>query len=223
MKFETKKKLIQILENLGGTINEATPALIDAMFNDYEDNKVMEAALEVIKRKGHLTLGDIKQQLEPQENVKSEATQLAQRAIALLRYPQRDGQDAAEKADPQAYALLMKAGRWYDLHVKSEDPRAMRELRYELKTLAEDALKTAKAGSQARLESSQRENLQLEDKTQTQPQTEPKITKEELEAKIATMMFEREATRPPSEPVKLPPDLAKYFENIESKIKERNT
>jgi|DEB0MinimDraft_10_1074344.scaffolds.fasta_scaffold08383_5 hypothetical protein len=157
LKFETKKKLIQILENLGGTINEATPALIDAMFNEHEDNKVMEAALEVIKRKGRLTLGDIKQQLEPNENVKSEATQLAQRAIALLRYPQRDGQDAAEKADLQAYALLMKAGRWYDLHAKSEDPRAMRELRYELKTLAEDALKTAKAGSQTLLNGSDKQ------------------------------------------------------------------
>lgn len=152
---------------------------------------------------------------------KAQIDSLAQRAISLLRYPQRDGQDAAEKADSQAYALLMKAGRWYDLHVKSEDPKAMRELRYELKTLAEDALKTAKAGSQALLESSQRESLQLEDKTQLQPQTEPKITKEELEAKIAAMMFEREAIRPPSEPVKLPPDMAKYFENIQSKIKER--
>lgn len=221
MKFETKKKLIQILENLGGTINEATPALIDAMFNDYEDNKVMEAALEVIKRKGCLTLGDIKQQLEPQENVKSESTQLAQRAIALLRYPQRDGQDAAEKADPQAYALLMKAGRWYDLHVRSEDPRAMRELRYELKTLAEDALKTAKAGSKTLLNGSDKQTSLPAPETSPRAQTEPKITKEELEAKIATMMFEREAIRPPSEPVKLPPDMAKYFENIENKIKER--
>jgi hypothetical protein len=152
---------------------------------------------------------------------KAQIDSLAQRAIALLRYPQRDGQDAAEKADPQAYALLMKAGRWYDLHVRSEDPRAMRELRYELKTLAEDALKTAKAGSKTLLNGSDKQTSLPAPETSPRAQTEPKITKEELEAKIATMMFEREATRPPSEPVKLPPDMAKYFENIENKIKER--
>jgi len=82
---------------------------------------------------------------------KTEIQSLANRAIALLRFPQRDGQDRASEADPEAYSLLMKAGRWYDLHMRSEDPRNLRDLKYELKSLAEDAMRSSKTSTQTLL------------------------------------------------------------------------
>lgn len=80
---------------------------------------------------------------------KAEAEKLVQRAINLLRFPQNGGSTRASETDPEAYALLLKAGRWYDLHVRCENPRGLTDLRFELKTLAADALKTAKQGHQA--------------------------------------------------------------------------
>ena len=90
---------------------------------------------------------------------KAEAEKLVQRAIGLLRFPQNGGDSKAFEADPEAYNLLTRAGRWYDLHVRSEIPRAMIDLRFELKTLASDAMKTAKNDHQAILASAQRQTL----------------------------------------------------------------
>lgn len=80
---------------------------------------------------------------------KAEAEKLAQRAIDLLRFPQREGHELAAQKDPEAYALLSKVGRWYDLHTRAEHPRGLSDLRHELKTMAEDALRTSKQGQQA--------------------------------------------------------------------------
>lgn len=80
---------------------------------------------------------------------KAEAEKLVQRAMNLLRFPQNGGSTRASETDPEAYALLLRAGRWYDLHVRCENPRGLTDLRFELKTLAADALKTAKQGQHA--------------------------------------------------------------------------
>lgn len=100
---------------------------------------------------------------------KAEAEKLVQRAIALLRYPQNGGDSKAYEVDPEAFNLLTKAGRWYDLHVRSESPRAMTDLRFELKTLALDAMKTSKADRPALSGASDRERLNAESKTLPRP------------------------------------------------------
>lgn len=97
---------------------------------------------------------------------KAEAEKLVQRAMNLLRFPQNGGSTRASETDPEAYALLSKAGRWYDLHVRCENPRGMTDLRFELKTLATDALKTAKQGHQALPNGQDRQTPLLESKIQ---------------------------------------------------------
>ena len=97
---------------------------------------------------------------------KAEAEKLVQRAVALLRYPQNGGNTRAAKTDPEAYALLCKAGRWYDLHVRCETPRGMTDLRFELKTLAADALRTSKQGQQALPTGQDRQTPLLDSKMQ---------------------------------------------------------
>lgn len=89
---------------------------------------------------------------------KAEAEKLAQRAINLLRHPQRNGNDKAQAEDPEAYALLQKVGRWYDVHVRSEHD--LRGLRFDLKEAAKDALRTANEGQQA-LSSGQDDRMYL--------------------------------------------------------------
>lgn len=118
---------------------------------------------------------------------KAEAEKLTARAIALLRYPQNGGDSQAYKADPDAYGLLMKAGRWYDLHVRSESPRAMTDLRFELKTLAEDALKTAKNEQQAALAASTDERLKLAPEMQPRPSLEVFVPDPDIARKIEEM------------------------------------
>lgn len=157
MNFENKKKLIAILENFNGTINDATPALIDLMFKEYDDSVVMKAALEVVKATGRLSLGDIKQYLEPQMDNKTNATSLASRAYALLRYPQNGGSSQASKQDPEAYAVLMAVGSWYDVHNRSEyDQKA---LKYDLKAAAEQNIITQKTQALAQLAAPQKPEL----------------------------------------------------------------
>lgn len=95
---------------------------------------------------------------------KAEVEKLTQRAIALLRYPQRNGDKQAAEVDPDAFALLTKVGRWYDLHTRSETPRGLNEIRFELKAIAEDALKTAKQGHHELLESGNRQTPLLDSK-----------------------------------------------------------
>ena len=118
---------------------------------------------------------------------KAEAEKLVSRAIALLRYPQNGGDSKASESDPEAYSLLMKAGRWYDLHVRSESPRAMTDLRFELKTLAEDALKTAKNGQQTALNSSGNQPQLEASKKQLQPSSEPFVPDPDIARKIEEM------------------------------------
>jgi hypothetical protein len=95
---------------------------------------------------------------------KAEAEKLVQRAINLLRFPQNGGSTRASESDPEAYALLSKAGRWYDLHTRCENFRGMTDLRFELKTLATDALRTSKQGHQALQDSRDRQTPYLESK-----------------------------------------------------------
>jgi len=80
---------------------------------------------------------------------KAQAEKLVQRAMNLLRHPQNGGHERAQAEDPEAFELLRRAGRWYDLHVRTESSRGLTDLRFELKTLANDALRTAKQGQQA--------------------------------------------------------------------------
>lgn len=96
---------------------------------------------------------------------KAEAEKLVHRAMALLRHPQTGGSSKAYESDPEAYNLLMKAGSWYDHHIRSESPRAMNDLRFELKRLALDAMKTAKADRPALSGALDRDRLASEDRT----------------------------------------------------------
>lgn len=89
---------------------------------------------------------------------KAEAEKLAQRAMNLLRHPQRGGHERAQAEDPEAYALLQKVGRWYDVHTRSEHD--LKGLRFDLKEAARDALRTSKEGQQA-LSSGQHNSLYL--------------------------------------------------------------
>ena len=156
MNFENKKKLIAILENFNQPSNDATPALIDFMFKEYDDAVVMKAALEVVKAKGRLSLGDIKQYLEPQTDSRTNATSLASRAYGLLRYPQNGGSSQASKHDPEAYAVLMSVGSWYDVHNRSEYDQ--KTLKYDLKAAAEQNIVTQKAQAIAQLAAPQTKN-----------------------------------------------------------------
>lgn len=101
-------------------------------------------------------------------NDRALAEKLVQRAIGLLRYPQNGGHAQAAQTDPEAYALLSLVGRWFDVHMRAETPRGLVDLRFELKTLAMDALKTSKAGHSS---------LQAARDTQTfidDPKTQPR-------------------------------------------------
>ena len=89
---------------------------------------------------------------------KAAAEKLTQRAMNLLRHPQRGGHEKAQAEDPEAYALLQKVGRWYDVHVRSEHD--LRGLRFDLKEAAKDALRTSNEGQQA-LSSSQDDRMYL--------------------------------------------------------------
>ena len=89
---------------------------------------------------------------------KAAAEKLTQRAMNLLRHPQRGGNDKAQAEDPEAYALLQKVGRWYDVHVRSEHD--LRGLRFDLKEAAKDAFRTSNEGQQA-LSSGQDDRMYL--------------------------------------------------------------
>jgi len=132
----------------GTELNEAGIAVIEAALGDKDDEQVRQATIAALKSGEKMTLAAINKQLEvltspPQQSPSA----LTERAMNLLRHPQRGGNEKAQAEDPEAYALLQKVGRWFDVHTRSEHD--LRGLRFDLKEAAKDALRSANQGQQA--------------------------------------------------------------------------
>lgn len=126
----------------GIELSEAGLAVIEATLADQDEELVKQAVTNALKSGKRMSLQEINKQLSDLkgENVsKSDATALAERAYALLRFPQRDGSADAERHDSEAYQLLMKVGSWYDVHNRSEYDQ--RQLRQDLKDFAPEIIK----------------------------------------------------------------------------------
>lgn len=126
----------------GIELSKAGLAVIEAALSDQDDNLVRQAVINALKSGNKMSLAEIKKHLSDMKGErvsKRDATALAERAYALLRFPQRDGSSAAQNHDPEAYALLMQVGSWYDLHNRSEYDS--RQLRLDLKDMAPKAIK----------------------------------------------------------------------------------
>lgn len=143
----------------GTELNEAGIAVIEAALGDKDDEQVRQATIAALKSGQKMTLAAINKELETltSPQLPSPAA-LADRAINLLRHPQRGGHEKAQAEDPEAYALLQKVGRWYDVHTRSEHD--LKGLRFDLKEAAKDALRTSKEGQQA-LSSGQDDRMYL--------------------------------------------------------------
>jgi hypothetical protein len=132
----------------GTELNEAGIAVIEAALGDKDDEQVRQATIAALKSGQKMTLAAINKELEAITNPsKQSPSVLVERAMNLLRHPQRGGNEKAQAEDPEAYALLQKVGRWYDVHVRSEHD--LRGLRFDLKEAAKDALRSANQGQQA--------------------------------------------------------------------------
>lgn len=143
----------------GTELNEAGIAVIEAALGDKNDEQVKQATIAALKSGEKMTLAAINKQLEALTSPpKQSPSVLVERAMNLLRHPQRGGHEKAQAEDPEAYALLQKVGRWYDVHVRSEHD--LRGLRFDLKEAAKDALRTSNEGQQA-LSSSQDDRMYL--------------------------------------------------------------
>lgn len=143
----------------GTELNEAGMAVIEAALGDKNDEQVKQATIAALKSGEKMTLAAINKQLEALTSPhKQSPSVLAERAMNLLRHPQRGGNEKAQVEDPEAYALLQKVGRWYDVHLRSEHD--LKGLRFDLKEAAKDALRTSNEGQQA-LSSGQDDRMYL--------------------------------------------------------------
>lgn len=143
----------------GTELNEAGIAVIEAALGDKDDEQVRQATIAALKSGQKMTLAAINKELEAITNPsKQSPSVLVERAMNLLRHPQRGGHEKAQAEDPEAYALLQKVGRWFDVHTRSEHD--LRGLRFDLKEAAKDALRSANQGQQA-LSSSQDDRMYL--------------------------------------------------------------
>lgn len=137
----------------GVELSQAGLMVIEVALAGQDETLIRKAVTNALQSGKRMSLAEINKQLSDLkgENVsKRDATALAERAYALLRFPQRDGSRAAQSHDPDAYALLMQVGSWYDVHNRSENDQ--RQLRQDLKDLAPKAIKESR---QAMLEQSQ--------------------------------------------------------------------
>ena len=126
----------------GIELNEAGLAVIEASLADQDEVLVKQAVTGALRSGNRMSLAEINKQLSELKGErvsKKDATALAERAYALLRFPQRDGSSAAHRHDPEAYALLMQVGSWYDIHNRSEYDS--KQLRLDLKDMAPKAIK----------------------------------------------------------------------------------
>lgn len=151
----------------GVELTQAGLMVIEAALAGQDENLVRKAVTNALKTGRRMSLAEINRELAELkgENVsKKDATALAERAYALLRFPQRDGSRAAQSHDPEAYALLMQVGSWFDVHNRSEHDQ--RQLRLDLKDLAPKAMKEHR---QTLLAQSQVSTLAASTKTQSRP------------------------------------------------------
>jgi hypothetical protein len=143
----------------GTELNEAGIAVIEAALGDKDDEQVRQATIAALKSGQKMTLAAINKELEAITTPQLPSpSALADRAIKLLRHPQRGGHEKAQAEDPEAYALLQKVGRWFDVHTRSEHD--LKGLRFDLKEAARDAIRSSKEGQQA-LSSGQDSSLYL--------------------------------------------------------------
>jgi hypothetical protein len=132
----------------GTELNEAGIAVIEAALGDKDDEQVRQATIAALKSGQKMTLAAINKELEAITTPQLPSpSALADRAIKLLRHPQRGGHEKAQAEDPEAYALLQKVGRWFDVHTRSEHD--LKGLRFDLKEAARDAIRSSKEGQQA--------------------------------------------------------------------------
>lgn len=132
----------------GVELNEAGIAVIEAALGDKDETAVRQATVNVLKSGERITLAAINKELTAlTEPPTASPAALVERAIKLLRHPQRDGQTKAEAEDPEAYAVLASVGRWYDVHTRSEHD--LKGLRLDLKDAARTHLQGIKQGHQA--------------------------------------------------------------------------
>jgi len=126
----------------GIELSEAGLAVIESSLAEQDEALVKQAVTNALKSGNRMSLAEINKQLSDLKGErvsKRDATALAERAYALLRFPQRDGSSAAERHDPEAYHLLTQVGSWYDIHNRSEYDQ--RQLRQDLKEMAPKAIK----------------------------------------------------------------------------------
>lgn len=143
----------------GVELNEAGIAVIEAALSGKDEKAIKQATINVLKSGERMTLAAINKELSALiDPPATSPSALVDRAIKLLRYPQRDGQARAQAEDPEAYAVLMSVGRWYDIHNRSEHD--LKGLRHDLKDAARTHLQGTKEGQQA-LSSSSDDRLYL--------------------------------------------------------------
>lgn len=126
----------------GIELNKAGITVIESTLADQDETLIKQAVTNALKSGNRMSLAEINKQLSELKGErvsKKDATALAERAYALLRFPQRDGSSAAQRHDPEAYALLMQVGSWYDIHNRSEYDS--KQLRLDLKDMAPKAIK----------------------------------------------------------------------------------
>lgn len=150
----------------GIELNEAGLAVIEASLFDQDEALVKQAVTHALKSGNRMSLAEINKQLSELKGErvsKKDATALAERAYALLRFPQRNGSSDAHRHDSDAYALLMHVGCWYDIHNRSEYDS--KQLRADLKEMAPNAIKERQ---QAALLEAKQSNILPASKTQEQ-------------------------------------------------------
>ena len=138
----------------GIELNEAGMAVIEAALEEEDEELIRKATVNALKSGNKMSLAAINKELSDLKGErvsKKDAAALAERAFALLRFPQRTGHSAAESHDSEAMALLMKVGSWWDVHNRSEFD--LKGLKQDLKEMAPQVIKEKKQA--ALLESGQ--------------------------------------------------------------------
>jgi len=156
----------------GIELNEGAMAVIEAALEDQDEELVRKATTNALKKGERMSLAAINKELaelKGERVSKRDAAALAERAFALLRFPQRTGQSAAESHDSEAYALLTSIGSWWDVHNRSEFD--LKGLKQELREMAPKAMKESQ---QAMLRAATEERLRLDSKLQQRPSLEAK-------------------------------------------------
>lgn len=169
----------------GIELNEGAMAVIEAALEDQDEELVHKATTNALKKGERMSLAAINKELaelKGERVSKKDAAALAERAFALLRYPQRTGQSAAQNHDPEAYALLTSIGSWWDVHNRSEFD--LKGLKQDLKELAP---KVIKERQQAALTASTDERLKLAPETQPRPSLEVFVPDPDIARKIEEM------------------------------------